>query len=137
MSKLKVSFKGLALSELMIAAAILAFVLAGLLLVFINCVLLNDLNRNFILAYSAVQTKMEELKDESFDDLDSHDAETFVLTGFTAATGKGRIKVEDEGASNLKRVTIAGCFMNRNRLIGDNIDNCQSSPVELITLIAR
>lgn len=120
----------------MIAAGILAFVFASLLLVFINCILLNELNRNFTLACAAIQTKMEEIRNTDFDTLDTLNATTFNLFGFSSGNGQGRIEVSNE-SSNLKRVKIIACFKSRNRLIGNDINDCQSSPVELVTLIAK
>lgn len=133
---MKLSNRGFTLSELMIAAGILAFVFASLLLVFINCILLNELNRNFTLAYTAVQDKMEEIKNTDFDNLDTLNGTDFDLSGFSSGNGQGKIEISDE-SSNLKRIRIIVCFKSRNRLIGDDINNCQSSPVELETLIVK
>lgn len=133
MKKIK---SGFTLSELLLAAAILVFVLAGLLALFANCLILNETNRNFTLAYSAIQAKMEEIKDTSFDNLDAYNGTSFDLDGFPSGNGKGKIGVSNE-STDLKRITISACFMSRNRLIGDDINNCQSSPAELVTLIAR
>lgn len=133
------SLTGLTLSELMIAALILSFTLVGILLLFINCLFLNQSSRNSSLAYSALQMKMEELSvvinPVDYDGLDSFNGVNFDLNGFYAGRGKGRITISDE--SGLKRVSIKACYMNRNQLIGDDINNCQSTPVELITLIAE
>lgn len=127
---------GFTLSELMIASLILAFALVGTLTLFIACLFLNENSRNLTLAYSAMQMKMEELSNENYLNLDSFNGTSFDLNGFSAGKGQGRITVSDE-MSGLKRISIKACFMNRNRLIGDNINNCQSSPVELITSIAQ
>ena len=59
MKKIK---SGFTLSELLLAAAILVFVLAGLLALFANCLILNDANRNLIVATSHAQYIMEEIK---------------------------------------------------------------------------
>ncbi len=59
---MKLSNKGFTLSELLLAAAILAFVLSGLLLLFINCIILNEANRNLSVATSHAQYIMEEIK---------------------------------------------------------------------------
>lgn len=128
--------RGFTLAELMIAALILAFALVGLLTLFITCLFLNENSRNSTLAYSAMEMKMEELSNENYLNLDSFSGQSFALNGFSAGKGNGRITVSDE-MSGLKRICIKACFMNRNRLIGDNINNCQSSPVELITSIAE
>lgn len=134
--KLKNSRRGLTLSELMIAALILVFALVGLLTLFTTCLFLNENSRNLTLAYSALEMRMEELSNENYLNLDSFNGEIFNLNGFSVGNGKGSIAVSDE-MSGLKRITVKACFMSRNRLIGDNINNCQSSPVELVTLIAQ
>ena len=133
------SLNGFTLAELLLTAAILAFALSGLLLLFVNAIFLNANTRNTALAYSAIQAEMEEIKDTAsrdFNSLDALNGASFDLEGFAAGDGKARIGVTNEGSTRLKRVRIRACFMSRNRLIGDNIDNCQSSPVELVTLIA-
>ncbi len=55
--------RGFTLSELLLAAAILAFVLAGLLALFANCLILNEANRNLTVATSHAQYIMEEIRD--------------------------------------------------------------------------
>lgn len=137
------SLNGFTLAELLLAAAILAFVLTAILMLFISCIILNEISRCNTLAYNAIQAKMEEIKDtasanlDSFNSLDLLNGTSFELTGFSSGNGKGRIEVTNEGSINFKRITIRACFMSRRRLIGDDIDNCQSSPVELTTLIVR
>ena len=58
--------KGFTLPELLLAAAILAFVLCGLLVLFINCVFLNEANRNSTVALSHAQYVMEDIKNTDF-----------------------------------------------------------------------
>ena len=58
--------KGLTLSELLLAAAILAFVLSALLYLFINILFLNETNRNTIIATSHAQFVMEDIRGTSF-----------------------------------------------------------------------
>ena len=122
------------LAELMISSGILSLLLCGLLAVFINCILLNETNRNIALAYSSLQGKMEEIKKAAFSSLSLLNGTNFSLNAI--ASGSGRIEVTDEFAT-LKRIRLTACFMNRNRLVGNNINNCSSSPVELVTLIAQ
>jgi len=133
--------RGFTLPELLLASAILVFVLTGMLMLFITCIILNETNRSVTLAYNAIQDKMEEIKTTASGDFGSLDAlsgTNFDLEGFSSARGQGRITVSNEGGSStFKRITIRACFMSRRRLIGDDIDNCQSSPVELTTLIVR
>jgi type II secretory pathway pseudopilin PulG len=130
------SLNGFTLAELLLTAAILAFALSGLLLLFINAIFLNATTRNTVLAYSAIQAEMEQKKNTAataFSSLAAGEA-NFNLEGFSAEDGQGRIKIENL-SSNFKKITIRACFMCRKRLIGDSINNCQRSPVELITLI--
>jgi Tfp pilus assembly protein PilW len=57
---------GFTLAELLLAAAMLVFVLSGLLLLFTNCILLNEANRNLAIASSHAQYVMEEIKNADF-----------------------------------------------------------------------
>ena len=139
--KRKKDLRGFTLPELLLASAILVFVLTGMLMLFITCIILNETNRSVTLAYNAIQDKMEEIKTTASGDFGSLDAlsgTNFDLEGFSSARGQGRITVSNEGGSStFKRITIRACFMSRNRLIGDSIANCQSSPVELVTLVTQ
>ncbi len=63
MKKIK---SGFTLPELLLAAAILVFVLAGLLALFLNCLILNEANRNLTTATSHAQYVMEEIKNTGF-----------------------------------------------------------------------
>jgi len=58
--------KGLTLTELLLAAAILAFVLCGLLVLFTHCVLLNESNRNLTQATSHAQYVLEDIRNTNF-----------------------------------------------------------------------
>ncbi len=61
--------KGFSLAELLLAFAILVFVLAGLLLLFMNCLILNEANRNLTIATSHAQYVLEEIKNTDFADV--------------------------------------------------------------------
>lgn len=63
------SNKGLTLTELLLAAAILVFVLSGILALFMNCIILNESNRNLTHATSHAQYVMEGIKHTSFADI--------------------------------------------------------------------
>lgn len=131
--------KGFTLSELLLASAILAFALSGILLLFINCILLNEVSRNTTLAYSAVQAKMEEVKNTSFGTMDSLNNTVFSLNGFLPGDASATISVTavSGGSTRIRQVSIVACFRARNRIIGDSLVNCQISPVMLDTLIAE
>jgi Tfp pilus assembly protein PilW len=57
----RVGSKGVTLLELMAAALIMAFVLTGLLRLFINCIILNESSRNLTMAMSHAQYVMEDI----------------------------------------------------------------------------
>jgi len=139
--KRNINIKGFTLLELLVGVAILVFVLCGLLYSLISCIILNETNRKFSLAYNAIQTKMEEIKNTDFSDLSVLDETSFNLSGFPVGSGKGKITVTDE-ASDLKKIKIVACFKCRGRVIGTlsddtNLDSCTSSPVELVTFITQ
>ena len=58
--------KGFTLVELLLAAAILAFVLSGMLLLFTNCFVLNGTSRNLSIATSHANYIMEEIRANGF-----------------------------------------------------------------------
>lgn len=66
---MKLSNKGLSLPEVMLAGAILAFVLSGLMMLFIGSAFLNEANRNLSLATSHAQFVMEDIKNTDFGDI--------------------------------------------------------------------
>jgi prepilin-type N-terminal cleavage/methylation domain-containing protein len=57
---------GFTLSELLVSAAILAFVFSALILLFINAGFLNEANRNKTIAVSHAQFTLEEVKNTVF-----------------------------------------------------------------------
>lgn len=63
---MKSQAKGFTLSELMIAAAILVLVLSALLVLYINCMFLNEASRNLSIAATHAQYMLEEIKYTSF-----------------------------------------------------------------------
>lgn len=83
---MKSLYKGFTLVELLLATAILALVLTGILALFINCVFLNEANRNLAIATSHAQYIMEEIRDTDFDSIDS------AITGETWDLSENEIK---------------------------------------------
>lgn len=57
---------GFTLSELLVASGIMAFVLVGLLHLFITCIFLNESNRNLSIATVHGQHILEEMKNTNF-----------------------------------------------------------------------
>ncbi|MCX5680811.1 MAG: hypothetical protein NT079_00725 [Candidatus Omnitrophica bacterium] len=62
----KTSSRGLTLPELILAAAILAFTLSGLVALFVNCSVLNEASRNLSVATSHADFIMETIKNTAF-----------------------------------------------------------------------
>jgi len=62
---------GFTLSELLMSAAILAYVFSALILLFINAGFLNEANRNKTIAVSHAQFTLEEVKNTLFADIAS------------------------------------------------------------------
>ena len=67
---MKINNKGFTLAEVILAAAILVFALAGLLALFISCMLLNESSRNRATAIACAQYVMEEIKNTDFDNIE-------------------------------------------------------------------
>ena len=63
---------GFTLAEVILAAAILVFALAGLLALFISCMLLNESSRNRATAIAHAQYVMEEIKNTNFDNIETN-----------------------------------------------------------------
>lgn len=66
---MKLSAKALTLAEMLLASAILAFTLAGLLMLWTRCILLNNANRNLAQAVSHAQYVLEGIRHSPFSGL--------------------------------------------------------------------
>jgi hypothetical protein len=56
--------KAITLTELLLAAAIMAFVISGIIALFVNCTLLNEGSHNLTIAVSHAQHILEEIRGE-------------------------------------------------------------------------
>jgi prepilin-type N-terminal cleavage/methylation domain-containing protein len=65
------TIRGLTLSELLVAAAILAIAVSGLLALLITCVLANKSNNNLVVATNDAQYVLEAMKGLSYGDVSS------------------------------------------------------------------
>jgi len=65
----KLSNRGLTLTELLLAAAILVFALSGILVLYTSCIILNDSNRNLTTALNHAQYIVEGIKNVPFDNI--------------------------------------------------------------------
>lgn len=144
--------KGFSLIEIMFTAGILALVLCGLLLIYINLFLLGDISRQLTLATNATQAKMEEIRNTNFDSLANLNGTTFDIDGFSVGNAKGVIEVTDTAYTDLKRVRLVVSFRQKGeRIIGEdknfngsldigedtNANGRLDSPVEMVSLIAK
>lgn len=77
------SNKGFTLAELLLAAAILAFALAGTLVLLSACILLNEGNRNLSVAVTHAQYAMEELKNSNFSSIPGYNDVSWVWDNST------------------------------------------------------
>lgn len=150
---MKSSGKGFTIIEVLLTSSILALVLCGLLLVYVNLLLLGDISRKMTLAANAAQAKLEEIKNITFENLDAENGDTFDVPGFNASDARGLVQVSGTGYSDLKKVRIVVSFRQKGtRVIGEDknlngsLDSGEDvsspngqldSPVELITLIAK
>lgn len=156
---MKLSGRAFTLIELLLAFAILAFCLMGILLTYINMFVLADLARDFTLVTNAMQAQLEEIKKTPFDNLLALNGNTFDIAGFSSGDAKGRIEVCDNTTcpafipySDLKRVRLVVSFRSRGRVIGEDSNlngilnsgedtlisnNRMDSPSEIVTLIVR
>lgn len=140
---------GLTLLELMIAAGILLVAISGLIASSIRLFSLNENSRKLTMAITAVQGKMEEIRNSDFASLyATYNATAFDPTGFPSSEAKGSIYVND--ANYLVEVCVSVSWRERsNRIIGEdinlngildggedlNLDNKLSSPAEIVTLM--
>ena len=156
---------GLTLLEVMFVVGILVFAIAGLLVGYINCVALNEHDRNFTQAMNIARMLMEEIYNQrgSFNSIVS---ESIPMQGADGMLdrfnfrGSASIVVSDIMPGDLKEVIVVLCWEERggNRISGEddgcgnpdhrldgifqecedtNGDGRLSSSVELISAIAR
>jgi type II secretory pathway pseudopilin PulG len=128
---------GFTLIEVLFAATILISCLVGLLATYLNMLILSDLMRDATLANAAVQSRMEVIKRADFDNLYTFNNSLADIEGMPSADAKTRVEVHDTSYADLKRIRVLACFKSRARTIGNSINDCTSSPVELVTLISR
>lgn len=126
--------KGFTLSELLLAAAILAFVLCALLYSFISCMLLNEANRNLTGAVIHAEYVMEEMRNVDFSLVSTNIAagywdwnnQTIAAKGLTALRNE-TIDTQASGTDPLD-VTVTVSWQDRN---------ARNRSMSLETLISR
>jgi prepilin-type N-terminal cleavage/methylation domain-containing protein len=143
------SKKSFTLMEMLIAVAILAYALCGMLAMYISCFDLISISKNTSIATSAAQGLMEEIRSHTFNDIVSdYDGLNFTVNNMPA--NRGVVYVNDTDPE-LLRVTISICWRQKGRVVGEdanlngipeatedvNHNNIIDSPVELISLMVN
>ncbi len=150
----------LTLVELMLAFAILVFVLAGIMATYITCLDLINISRNTSIAINIAQAKLEEIKNTNFAQIKNNynnvAFDVIGLTGKGVSYGfycNGPSDCNDTYApTNLLEVIVSvGWRQNNGRLIGEdlnlngvlnagednNANGILDSPAEVVTYIAE
>ena len=149
MKSISRKIRGFTLVELLLATAILAIVLTGLLQVFIRSSMLTEITRNKTAAMNEALGKMEEIRGYDFDSvLADYDGSVFALTQLT---GWGFIEVTSVQTGLLEVEIAVGWEDKFGRIIGEDAnldgtfdvstedadgDGKMSSIVTLVTMIA-
>jgi prepilin-type N-terminal cleavage/methylation domain-containing protein len=110
---MRLSDKGFTLAELLLAVAILAFVLSGLLLVFINCVFLNESSRNLTIAISHAEFALEETKAQDFYSIASSTWNTSTIVSKGLNPLNSELLVITAPAGNPKDITVTVTWKDR------------------------
>ncbi len=141
--------KGFVLIEVLLATAIAAFAICGILFMYIAGMDLIRTSKNASIATSAAQGLIEEIRNTSFPDI----VTTYNLLRFSVngiASSSGIVYVNDTDPEFLL-VTISICWRQGNRVIGEDINlngaldvgedangnGIIDSTVELVTQVAN
>ena len=145
----RLSERGFTLVEVMLAVAIAAVALCGILATYAACFTLIRTSKNASIATSAAQGLLDEIRNTSFPLIKS----TYNGTNFTVNNmplNRGIVYVDDSNPELLK-VTISVCWKQGNIVVGEdknlngsldtgedaNSNGIIDSPVELTTLIVN
>lgn len=135
--------------ELIISAAIMAAVIAGILVSYIRCMELNEASQNKSMALKAARSRMETIKGSDYNNLvANYNAVTFNVTGFV---GKGVSYVTVLDAKNTRVIVSVSWRQKNGRVYGEdknlngvlnagedkNADNMLNSPVDITTRIYK
>jgi hypothetical protein len=140
------------LLELVVACAVLMFIIIGLIYTYIACFELNDFNRGLTLANNALQAQMESIRETNFDNLLALDGTTFTMNGFSSGDAIGVRDIYVTGYPDLIYVRLVGCWRQKSgRVVGEDTnldgtlqqsedsdnDNVMDSPAEIVTFLSR
>ena len=141
--------KGFVLPEMMLAAAIAAFAICGLLLMYVVAMDLIRTSKNASIVTSAAQGLIEEIRNTPFPEIaTNYNLLKFSVNGVPASSG---VVYVDDTDQEFLLVTISVCWRQGNRIVGEDINlNGQldagedlnnngiiDSTVELVTQVAN
>ena len=141
--------RGFTLVEILLAAAILAFALCGILAMYSTCFVLMATSKNINIATNAAQGLIEEIRSPPFTRIISdYNGLNFIVNAIPLSRG---VVYVDDTDPELLQVTISVCWNQGNRIIGEDTDldgvldagedangnGIIDSPVELVTRIAN
>ena len=116
------------LIEVVIAAAILAVAVVGMLAAVVNCHTAIATAREKTIAIAAVQQKLEEVRNTSFSAIDNFDATTFDVEGLSGPDGDdpgdvlvSQVPIEDppnpDSLDNLLRIDVTVTWESGGRTL--------------------
>ncbi len=116
--------KGFTLLELMIAAAIIIFCLAGMLATFVACLEMDETTKNMELALNSAQDVLEDIRNTPITSVESiYNGFTFQVPELAAGSSQGYVYVDDSDPKLLD-VVIGVCWQQKNsRIIGECINS--------------
>jgi len=142
--------RGFSLPEILLAVAILAFALCGLLAMYSTCFVLMATSKNINIATNAAQGLIEEMRSSSFMRIiDDYNGLNFIVNDIPSSMG---VVYVDDTDPELLQVTISVCWKQGNRIIGEDTNlngvldagedkspynRIIDSPVELVTRVAN
>jgi len=111
---------GFSLAELLIAASILIFVFAGVLLTFIRCSQLESITRNYTTSLLVTKNRMAQIKNSAFNQISLNYNGTTFATGGVDGIGVSYI---DSTNPDLYQVVITFCWQEQNgRVFGEDLN---------------
>jgi len=110
--KNKKSVLGFALSELILASAILAVAICGLLAAYVNSLLMNQSNSNLTRATNDAQYVLEQVKGLSYSGIDTYVPPVFTNLANETIT---LAPAPYESSPNIKQVTVNVNWIERQR----------------------
>ena len=113
--------KGFTLVELLLVVGFLVFAVSASLMLFANCILLNEYNRSLTIATSHAQYVMEEIKDQNFSGIETRinngdwdwGLSEITARGLSSLDGEAIVTSEIGGVSDLLNVTATVSWQSR------------------------